>query len=49
MAGRKMHGYLLERLPEIMHRGMLLLEIDAIAALSPVIPEDVTVRKGDKL
>jgi len=45
MAGRKMHSFPLERLPEIMHHGILLLEIDAIAALGPVIPEDVTARK----
>ena len=46
MAGRKKHEYPLERLPETMHRGMPLLEIDAIVTLGPVIPEDVgTARK----
>ena len=30
------------RLPETMYRGIPLLEIDAIVALGPVIPEDVT-------
>ena len=42
MAGRKKHKYPLERLPETMYRGMPLLEIDAIVAPGPVIPEDVT-------
>ena len=40
--GRKKHEYPLERLPETMYRGIPLLEIDAIVALGPVIPEDVT-------
>ena len=42
MAGRKKHEYPLERLPETMHRGMPLLEIDAIVTLGP---EDVSARK----
>ena len=37
--------YPLERLPETMHCGMPLLEIDAIAALDPVILENATARK----
>ena len=49
--GRKKHEYPLERLSETMYRGIPLLEIDAIVALGPVIPEDVTQarKKWDNL